>query len=102
MLAPNFSDVAVRPFPKVRLSIVGRPAAEHDERVRAYRAKLAATTRTEWGYRMADRSEHHNHGAQHFAALQVLQTELDPDGSIWREYMPEGFDIPQPRVGGAA
>lgn len=110
MLAPNFSDVAVRPFPKVRLSVVGGAAAkqnllndfEHDEQMRVYRTKLATTTRTEWGYQMADRSDDHSRGARHFAALQVLQIELDPDGAIWREYMPEGFNIPQPRVGVAS
>jgi hypothetical protein len=89
-----------------RLSLLGKQAAnqnllndfEHDEKVRAYRIKLAATTETEWRYRTADRSADHNHGARHFAMLQVLQIELDPRGAIWHEFMPEGLDIPGPRV----
>lgn len=71
---------------------------EHEEKVRAYRAKLAATTETEWRYRIADRSEDYNHGVRHFAVLLVLQIAFDPDGSIWREFMPQGFDIPTPYV----
>jgi hypothetical protein len=90
-----------------RLTIIGKAAAnqnllndfELEERRRAYRVKLQATTDAEWRHEMTSGSDYRN-GRRHFQSLWDEQAEVDPTGEIWRSIAPKGFAIPQPRYAG--
>lgn len=95
-LAPQEHGQGFRPAPASTPTPTNRARRMGD-----YIAQLNATTDDQWRFEMAEGDERRR-GAVHFAKLWDQQVDLDPKGFIWRAVAPEGFDIPQPRVAGAA